>query len=370
MACSAAAVRYVEHGASAAAVSRPHRRSWGGGQIRLTRHRQTDNHREPSRRPPDAGSETDAKDRLFAADSSVELTQANYKPLYNAKQALMRRAPTSLRRQAVRQQSRLVGFGTGVGDHVLVLTGLLIAATFADSQSGRDTDHGVRHAIGRDHPGGDNDPSRAAKPEIVDPANYLRGDLDRPVCARRPRLRGYCRARANRLRSLIATYILGPLALLGFRWLAGADDHPEPRSVLDRIEGFRLISSALPRKISSTHSIHQPRTQNCSSGFSRTPSRSMSKLPGRRALPPYLRLQEPSASICGLVPRQSMEERSGCLHAMGWAAPRRKPSSSASSPPSSDGGSGAAARPEAGVVAAAGRGGEHCQEARLIRTQA
>jgi uncharacterized membrane protein YgcG len=180
--------------------------------------------------------ETAAKDRLFAGDSSVEVTQANYKPLYDAKRALMDGLKQTYDGKFFVNNHRwsLIGLLLVVG--LLVLTGVLVAAIY--------------------------DPNRAATVIMASgmPMMAIIGGVTMIRAGRQaerlPILQmtigvivivlfaymGYAFITSIARGPIdyvptIAAYILGPVALLAFRWLQAPT--VAGRSVMDRIEGFR-----------------------------------------------------------------------------------------------------------------------------------
>jgi uncharacterized membrane protein YgcG len=180
--------------------------------------------------------ETAAKDRLFAADSSVEVTQANYKPLYDAKRALMDGLKQTYNGKFFVDNYRwsLIGLLLVIG--LLVLTGVLIAAIY--------------------------DPNRAATLIMASgmPMFAIIGGVAMIRAGRQSERLSVLQMTIGVILIVmfaylgyafiatiargpidyvptIAAYILGPVALLGFRGLQAPT--VAGRSVMDRIEGFR-----------------------------------------------------------------------------------------------------------------------------------
>ena len=180
--------------------------------------------------------ETAAKSKLFAADSSVEVTQANYKPLYAAKRALMQGLRQTYDGKLFVDNHGWSGLGLLLVVVLLVGTGLLIAATYDPNraatlimasgmpmvaiiggatmiQAGRESERlpSLQIAIGA----------------ILIVLFAYAGSAFVATIARGPI--DYV--------PTIAAYILGPLAVLGFRLLQTPT--VDGRAIMDRIEGFR-----------------------------------------------------------------------------------------------------------------------------------
>jgi len=185
---------------------------------------------------PMAAPESAAKSRLFGTDPSVGLTQANYKPLYNAKRALMEGLKQSYDGKLFIDNYGWSGFGLVLVIALLVVTGALIATTY-------DPDRAKALIFGTLMPlfpivGGltlirqGRQAEKGRIPQIVIGAILivvfgLSGRALIGTVARGPI--DYV--------PVIAAYVLVPLALFSFRWLQAPT--LIGRSVMDRIEGFR-----------------------------------------------------------------------------------------------------------------------------------
>ena len=180
--------------------------------------------------------ETAAKDRLFAADSVVEVTQANYKPLYDAKNALMEGLKQTYDGKFFIDNYRwsLIGLLLVIG--LLVLTGVLVAAIY-------DSNRAATLIIASGLPmfaiiGGATMIRAGRQSERLSGLQMTIGVILIIMFA----YLGYAFVATIARGPIdyvptIAAYILGPVALLAFRWLQTPT--VAGRSVMDRIEGFR-----------------------------------------------------------------------------------------------------------------------------------
>jgi uncharacterized membrane protein YgcG len=191
------------------------------------------------RRPgtkPIAAPENAAKSRLFGTEPSVAVTQANYKPLSNAKRALMEGLKQSYDGKLFIDNYAWSGLGLVLVIALLVGTGALVAVTY-------DLNRAQALIFGTMMPlfpivGGLSLIRKARQNEKGRTLQTVIGVILVVVFA----LLG---------RSLIATvahgpidyvpviaaYILVPLALFGFHWLQAPT--VTGRAIMDRIEGFR-----------------------------------------------------------------------------------------------------------------------------------
>jgi uncharacterized membrane protein YgcG len=191
------------------------------------------------RRPgikPIAAAENAAKSRLFGTDPSVKLTQANYKPLYNAKRALMEGLKQSYDGKLFIDNYGWSGLGPVLVIVLLVVTGVLIAMTY-------DPDRAKAVIFGTMMPlipvvAGLSMIRKARQSEKWRTLQTVIGVILIVVfaLAGRALIATVVHGPIDYI-PVIATYILVPLALFGFRWLQAPT--VAGRVIMDRIEGFR-----------------------------------------------------------------------------------------------------------------------------------
>ena len=234
---SAAAVRYIErmrfddHCFTAAIIDLA-----VGGHVQLTgTGKETVIIRRPGTKPI-AGPENAAKSRLFGTDPSVKLTQANYKPLYNAKRALMEGLKQSYDGSLFIDNYAWSGLGLVLVIVLLVVTGGLVAMTY-------DPDRSKALIFGTMMPlipvvAGLSMIQRARQAERLRTLQTIIGVILIVVfgLAGRALIATVVRGLVDYI-PVIAAYILVPLALFGFRWLQAPT--VAGRAIMDRIEGFR-----------------------------------------------------------------------------------------------------------------------------------
>ena len=352
---SAAAVRYVERMRfddrcfTAAIVDLA-----VGGHVQLSG---TGKNTVITRRPgikPIAPPENAAKSRLFGTEPSVALVQANYKPLYNAKRALMEGLKQSYDGKLFIDNYGWSGFGLVLVIALLLVTGALIAVTY-------DPDRAKALIFGTIMPlvpiiAGLSLIRKGRQAERLRTLQIVIGAILVVLFA----LAGHAlistvaRGPIDYV-PVLAAYILAPLALFGFHWLQAPTVTRAAASWIAS-RAFANISAS-PRRTGSTRLIRPTRPRNYSSDSCLTRSRSTSRLLGRRALLPYWRRRGPvRPSRPGTKAINAGTIRS--LSATSWAARWRKPSRRPPARPARAEALTAAARPEAGVAAAVGRDGE------------
>jgi len=180
--------------------------------------------------------ETAAKNKLFAADSSVAVTQANYKPLYEAKRALMQGLRQSYDGKLFVDNYGWSGLGLVLVIALLVLTAVLVAATY-------DANRAATLIMASGMPmiaiiGGVTILGAGRQTQRWPIVQTTIGVIVIVLFA----YLGYAFIASiahgpTDYVPTIATYVLGPVALLGFRWLQAPTI--AGRAIMDRIEGFR-----------------------------------------------------------------------------------------------------------------------------------
>jgi uncharacterized membrane protein YgcG len=180
--------------------------------------------------------ESAAKNRLFAEDSAVELVQANYRPLNNAKRALMEGLKQSYDGKLFVDNYAWSGFGLLLVIALLLATGVLIATAY-DGYRAKALIFGtlmplvaIVGGLSMIRTGRESENFRLLQITIgvilivvfaviahAFIATVARGPMDYVPT--------------------IAAYVLVPLALFGFRWLQTPT--AAGRTIMDRIEGFR-----------------------------------------------------------------------------------------------------------------------------------
>jgi uncharacterized membrane protein YgcG len=234
---SAAAVRYVERMRfddrcfTAAIID-----LGVNGHLRLTgRGKETVIWRQDGGKPM-AAPEIAAKGRLFGADPSVALTQAKYRQLGNAKQVLMQELRQSYDGKLFVDNYGWSGFGLFLVIVLLAVTGVLIATIYDANRAGT-----LIMASGMPLLpiiGGVTMIRAGRQAERLSILRITIGVILIVLFA----YLGYAFIASIARGPIdyvptIATFILGPLALLGFRWLQAPT--VAGRTVMDRIEGFR-----------------------------------------------------------------------------------------------------------------------------------
>jgi uncharacterized membrane protein YgcG len=234
---SAAAVRYIERMRfddrcfTAAIIDLA-----VGGHVQLTgTGKETVIVRRPGIKPIGAP-ENAAKSRLFGTDPSVKLTQANYKPIYNAKRALMEGLKQSYDGKLFIDNYAWSGLGLVLVIVLLVVTGALVAMTY-------DPDRAKALIFGTMMPlipvvAGLSMIRKARQEEKRRTLQTVIGVILIVVfaLAGRALIATVVRGPVDYI-PVIAAYILVPLALFSFRWLQAPT--AAGRTVMDRIEGFR-----------------------------------------------------------------------------------------------------------------------------------
>jgi uncharacterized membrane protein YgcG len=179
--------------------------------------------------------ETAAKNKLFASDSSVEVTQANYKPLYNAKRALMQGLKQSYDGKLFVDNYGWSGLGLALVIALLLVTGTLIATYDANRVNA--------FIFGSMMPlfpiiAGLFMIRKARQSERLRTLQTVIGVILILLfgLAGRALISTVARGPIDYV-PVIAAYILVPLAFFGFRWLQAPT--VTGRAIMDRIEGFR-----------------------------------------------------------------------------------------------------------------------------------
>jgi uncharacterized membrane protein YgcG len=180
--------------------------------------------------------ENAAKSKLFAADSSIEVTQANYKPLYDAKRALMQGLKQSYDGKLFIDNYVWSGLGLVLVIALLLATGALIATTF-DADRAKALIFGalmpllpIVAGLSLIRSGRQSEKLRTLQIVIGVILIVLFALAGRALIAT------VARGPIDYV-PVIAAYILVPLALVGFHWLQAPT--VVGRAIMDRIEGFR-----------------------------------------------------------------------------------------------------------------------------------
>ena len=180
--------------------------------------------------------ETAAKSKLFTDDSSVQVTQANYKPLYAAKRALMQGLRESYDGKLFVDNYGWSTFGLALVIVLFLVVGGLIAATHAPARANAIIVSSLVPLL----PiiAGFSVIRRALQGDRLRTLQIVFGVIWIALFA----LVG--RAEISNVASgvvdyvpAIAAYVAAPLALFGFYWLQAPT--VAGRAVMDRIEGFR-----------------------------------------------------------------------------------------------------------------------------------
>lgn len=233
---SAAAVRYVERMRfddrcfTAAIIDLA-----VNGQLRLTGvGKETVIWRRDGGKPMGAP-EIAAKARLLGTDPSVAVTQANYKPLYNAKRALMQGLKQSYDGKLFVDNYGWSGLGLGLVIALLLVTGTLIATY--------DANRANAYIFGSAMPlfpiiAGLFMIQKARRSERLRTLQTVIGVVLVVLfgLAGRALISTVVRGPIDYV-PVIAAYILAPLAFFGFHWLQAPT--VAGRAIMDRIEGFR-----------------------------------------------------------------------------------------------------------------------------------
>jgi uncharacterized membrane protein YgcG len=180
--------------------------------------------------------ETAAKSKLFTAASSVRVTQANYKPLYDAKRALLQGLKQSYDGKLFVGNYGWSSFGLLLVIVLLAVTGVLIATIYDANRAGTLIMASAMPLF----PiiGGVTMIQAGRQAERLSILQITIGVILIVLFA----YLGYAfigtiaRGPIDYVPT-IATFILGPVTLLGFRWLQAPT--VAGRAVVDRIEGFR-----------------------------------------------------------------------------------------------------------------------------------
>ena len=234
---SAAAVRYVERMRfddrcfTAAIID-----LGVNGQIRLTgTGKQTTIMSRPGNKamPPP---ETDAKNKLFAGDSSIELTQANYKPLCAAKNALKEGLKQTYDGKLFVDNYAWSGLGLVLVIALFLATGALIGLTY-DANRANALIFGSVMPLFPIVAG----LSMIRKARLSERWRTLQTIIGVILIvlfglAGRALIATVAHGPIDYV-PVVAAYVLAPLAVFGFHWLQAPT--ATGRTIMDRIEGFR-----------------------------------------------------------------------------------------------------------------------------------